>query len=320
MSDVYDLWSKVICSIRSIYRFSNVVPATDDALLCKKREFEENKAVENAQDDTGLDYKQVKTWVEFLSQFGLATRGIVYGVIGFLAALAAVGAGGKTTDPSGALQEIAVQPFGKPLLIVIVVGLIGYALWRFVQAVADPENKGKSIKGIILRISDFVAGVGYLFLVFAAWQIIRGLRADNGNMPEDWTARVLAMHPYGKWLVIIVGMIIIGVGIYQLYKVCTAKFRKDFDFSKMSGTMQWWMTHIGRVGFASLGIVFNIIGIFLIQAALHHNPEEAGGLGQALLTLLYAPYGRWVLGIVSTGFLVFGIYSILMARYRRIFI
>lgn len=305
--------------MKSFHRISNKIIATDDVVLSKNGAFEEN-SVKNVKDGARLDRTQVKIRVEVLSQFGFATRGVVYGVIGLLAALAAIGAGGKTTDLSGALEEVAIQPFGKPLLIVIVVGLIGYALWRFVQAIADPENKGRTVKGIILRVGDFVSGMGYMLLVYAAWQIIRGLKAHNGHMPEDWTARILAIHPLGKWLVITVGVITIGVGVYQLYKVFTAKFSEDFDFRKMSGTTQSWMTHIGRFGFASLGIVFSIIGMFLIQAAMHHNPEEAGGLGQALLVLLHAPYGRWVLGIVSAGFLVFGIYSILMARYRRIFI
>ncbi len=317
MSGVYN-W-KAVCSIKSLHRFPNSLAATGDAVLGKKGVLEESSS-RDIKDKGEPDYTPVKIWAEFLSQFGLATRGVVYGVIGFLAALAAIGAGGKTTDPSGALEEVAFQPFGKSLLIVIVVGLVGYALWRFVQTVADPGNKGRTLKGVILRISDFVSGIGYLLLVYSAWQIIQGLGADNGNMPEDRTARVLEIHPFGKWLIIIAGVITIGIGIFQLYKVFTAKFRKDFDFSKMSLTMQRWMTHTGRFGFASLGIVFSIIGMFLIQAAMHHSPEEAGGLGQALLVLLHAPYGRLALGIVSAGFLVFGIYSILMARYRRIFI
>ena len=318
MSGVYNWFSKAVCSIKSLHRSQNSLIATDNAVLGKKRILK--NSIKNVKDGAELGYTQVKIWVFFITNFGLPTCGVVFGFIGFLAARADIGAGGKTTDPSGALEEVSIQPFGKPLLIIIVVGLVGYALWRFVQAIADPENKGRTVKGIILRISDFVSGAGYVLLVYAAWQIIQGLKADNGNMPEDWTARVLAIHPFGKWLIIVVGIITIGVGIFQLYKAFTAKFRKDFDFSKMSVSMQRWMTNIGRFGFASLGTVFSIIGIFLIQAARHHNPEEAGGLGQALLVLLYAPYGRLALGIVSAGFIVFGIYSILMARYRRIFI
>jgi hypothetical protein len=130
-----------------LHRFPNTVTATCDAALGKKGVLKES-SVKNVKGKAELDYTKVKTWAEFLSQFGLATRGLIYGVISFLAALAAIGAGGKTTDPSGALEEVAIQPLGKPLLIVIAVGLVGYALWRFVQAIADPKTRVEHLKGL----------------------------------------------------------------------------------------------------------------------------------------------------------------------------
>ncbi|HCF27565.1 MAG TPA: hypothetical protein DEV81_10290 [Cyanobacteria bacterium UBA11049] len=261
--------------------------------------------------------KNPSLWVERLARFGYAAKGVVYGIVGLLAAQAAFGTGGQTTDTKGALQEIVRQPFGKVLLGVVAIGLFGYVLWQFVQAIKDPEHKGTDTKGILQRIGYAISGIIYAGLALSAVRIISGSGGGNSNSTQDWTARLLS-QPFGQWLVGTVGAFIIGLGFYQFYKAFTAKFRKKLNLSELSDTEQKWVKAITRFGLAARGVVFCLIGFFLIQAARMSDAGEAGGLGEALETLAQQPYGAWLLGIVALGLIAYGIYMVMQARYRRI--
>ena len=261
--------------------------------------------------------KNPSSWVERLARFGYAAKGVVYGIVGLLAAQAAFGTGGKTTDTQGALQEIVTQPFGKVLLGIVAIGLFGYVLWQFVQAIKDPENKGTDAKGILQRIGYGISGVIYASLALSAIRIILGSGGGNSNSTQDWTARLLS-QPFGQWLVGTVGAFIIGLGFYQFYKAFTTKFRKKLNLSQLSDTEQKWVKGISRFGMAARGIVFCVIGFFLIQAARQSDASQARGLGEALQVLAQQPYGSWILGIVALGLVAYGIYMVMQARYRRI--
>jgi len=256
-------------------------------------------------------------WVEPLARLGYAAKGVVYGIVGLLAAQAAVSAGGRTTDTQGALSAIVTQPFGKVLLSLVAIGLIGYVVWRFVQAIKDPEDKGTDTKGILQRIGYAISGIIYAGLALSAVRIILGSASGNSNSTQDWTARLLS-QPFGQWLVGTVGAFIIGLGFYQFYKAFTTKFRKELNLSELSDTEQKSVKAISRFGLAARGVVFCLIGFFLIQAARKSDAGEAGGLGEALETLQEQPYGAWLLGIVALGLIAYGIYMVMQARYRRI--
>ncbi len=261
--------------------------------------------------------KKPSVWVERLARFGYAAKGVVYSIVGLLAAQAALGTGGRTTDTQGALQAILTQPFGKFLLAVVAIGLLGYVLWRFVQAIKDPENKGTDAKGILQRIGYGISGIIYAGLALSAIQLILGLGGGNNNSTEDWTARLLS-QPFGQWLVGTIGAFIIGMGFYQFYKAFAAKFRQKLNLTELSNTEQKWVIGISRFGLAARGVVFCLIGFFLTQAARQSDASEAGGLGEALQVLQQQPYGPWLLGIVAFGLIAYGIYMVVQARYRRI--
>jgi hypothetical protein len=253
-----------------------------------------------------LTRQDPSTWVERLARFGYAAKGVVYGIVGLLAAQAAFGAGGKTTDTEGALQIILNQPFGKFLLAAIALGLLGYALWRFVQAIKDPENKGTNAKGIFQRLGYAINGFIYAGLAVSAVQLILGSGGGGGKSTQDWTARLLS-QPFGQWLVGTVGAFIIGMGFYQFYRAFTAKFRQEMDLHQLSETEKKWVIGISRFGTAARGVVFCAIGFFLTQAAQNNNPNEARGLGEALQALSGQPFGKWILGIVALGLIAYSI-------------
>ncbi|NEQ24981.1 MAG: DUF1206 domain-containing protein [Microcoleus sp. SIO2G3] len=257
-------------------------------------------------------------WVERLARLGYLAKGIVYAIVGVLAVQAAFGSGGQTTDTKGALGAIASQPFGKFLLALLTVGLIGYVVWRFVQAVQDPEHKGDDAKGWATRLGYAVSGLIYASLAFTAISLIRGSGGGGGgNSEQDWTARLLA-QPFGQWLVGLVGAFVIGLGFYQLYQAYKAKFRKQMKLQEMSPTEETWATRIGRFGLGARGVVFCIIGFFLLQAARQSDASQVRGLDGALQSLAQQPYGPWLLGIVALGLIAYGIHMAVQARYIRI--
>lgn len=280
-----------------------------------------NPSGENVKNQAEQTAKQAAAhpWVERLARFGIASQGVVYMVVGILAAQAAFGAGGQTTDTQGALGVIASQPFGTFLLSLVAVGLIGYVMWRFVQAILDPEHKGQDAKGIVQRLGYATSGIAYAGLALAAIQLVLGSGSSNsGNASQGWTARILAL-PFGRWLVALIGAIVIGVGVAQLYEAYSGKFREQLKLAQMSPTEQTWTTRLGKFGLAARGIVFGIIGLFLIQAALQSNPGKVQGLDGALRELARQPFGPWLLGAVAIGLVAYGIYMTLaQARYRRV--
>ncbi len=253
-----------------------------------------------------------------LARFGYAAKGVVYLLIGGLALGSVLTTGGSTTGPVGAFREVVSQPFGQILLSLIALGLFGYTLWRFVQAIKDPDNEGSDAKGIVKRIGYATSGVVYASFAIAAVGLVMGSGGGSGNQTEDITARVMA-QPYGRWLIAIAGLIVIVTGVYQFYKGYSAKFTKVLKMGEMSPGERTWAVRSGRLGLIARSVVYALIGTFLIQAALTANPEQAGGLGEALRTLSQQPYGPWLLGLVALGLMLYGVYSLVLARYRRIY-
>jgi len=259
-------------------------------------------------------------WVETMARCGYATKGVVYVIVGVLAVMAASGAGGSTKDSSGAIATIAQQPFGRILVGLTALGLFGYVIWRFVQAVMDPERKGTDVKAIFARIGFAISGIVYASLAFLAGRMALsgGGGGGGGDSSQPALTAKLMSQPFGIWLVGIVGVIVIGVGLYHFFRAYKAKFMEDYKSSEMSATERKWAKRVGRFGLAARGVTFSIIGFFFVSAALHADPSEAKGLSGALDTLARQPYGPWLLGVVALGLVAFGVYCFSQARYRRI--
>lgn len=222
------------------------------------------------------------------------------------------------TDTQGALHTIAAQPFGSFLIALVAIGLVGYALWRFVEAVIDPENEGTEATGLAKRLGYAVSGAIYAGLAFTAAQLAIGSGGGGGrDSKQAWTERIL-QQPLGQWLIGIVGAIIIGVGFYQFYKAYRSKFRRQLRLSEMSQKEETWAIRISRFGLAARGVVFVIAGFFLIQAARQSDSNQVRGLDGALQALAQQPYGKFLLGVVALGLIAYGFFMWVQARYRRI--
>ena len=264
--------------------------------------------------------REAAPWVEKLARMGYAAKGIVYLIIGGIAARAAFGSGERVQGSQGAMRTILEQPFGKLLLGLVALGLAGYALWRFVQAGLDPEHKGTDAGGAAKRAGYAISGVIHAGLALAALRMVTGRgggSGGDGGSAVHWTA-TLMRQPMGRWLVAAVGLGIVGYGLYALYRAYAVKLSKQLDLSRMSPAAREWAVRSGRAGIAARGVVFAIMGFFLLLAALHSNPAEARGLDGALRALQEQAYGPWLLGLVALGLVGYGIYQLVEARYRRI--
>lgn len=259
-------------------------------------------------------------WLEKLARIGYAAKGIVYIIIGLLAVQTALTVGAKTnsTDTEGALHTIAQQPFGKFLLAIVAVGLVSYALWRLIQAIKDPDNKGSDAKGLASRAGYLFSGLAYGALAAEAALLVMGSGGSGGGKSKsDWTALVL-QQPFGRWLVATAGAITIGIGFYRIYRAYKIKFRKQLDLTALDYSQKKWVIGISRLGIAARGFVFTMIGFFLIQAARRYDPNQARGLDGALQVLAQQPFGKIALGIVALGLVAYGAYMWIQARYRLI--
>jgi hypothetical protein len=252
--------------------------------------------------------------IEWLARLGFAAKAAVYIVVGGIAARVAFGMGGRTTDTRGALITILRQPFGTVLLAVVAVGLFGYATWLLFSALLDAEGRGSGLAGRLARIGAAVRGLTHAALGAQVIFIILGSRGRGGNVTREWTAWLLSA-PLGAWMVAIAGAAVMGYGAYQLYQMVGGNLTKDLE---LAGPMARWAVRFGRFGMAARGLLFAVIGFFLIRSALMYDARQAKGVAEALRTLTSRPSPPWLLGTVALGLVSYGIYELYEARYRRI--
>ncbi len=261
---------------------------------------------------------------ERLMRLGFAVRGLIYGFIGVLAFRVAMGGNGFLTDPQGAIMAMGTTPIGSMLLYAILVGLIGYSLWGIVRAVFDPLHKGNDLKGTVIRIGYLVSAISYGFLAAVTYGLITGTAtvARNGSQTAQTqqTAASLFRTSWGPWVIALVGLILIGDGLFQISEAMGNKFDRQFRPYVLNAEQRLWIHRLGRFGTAARGLVFGLIGLFLFLAAYRHDPSEARGFDGVLAALLHQPYGPWLLALVALGLVAFGIYSAmsgLWLRFRR---
>jgi hypothetical protein len=228
----------------------------------------------------------------------------------------AFGSGGKTTNQKGALAEIAQQSGGKILLVLMAIGLFGYAFWRLLRAAVGhgPEetDDGKE------RLKGLASGLAYTSLFITCLSILVGSSSSGGSgSPDKATGGVLGW-PGGQVIVAIAGLVLIGVGLYQGYDGVKKKFLEKSKTEEMSEKTEKVFTLLGIAGHLARMVIFALIGYFLIKAAIDFDPDKAVSVDGALAALGKASYGPLLLGIVAAGMIAFAAYSIADARYRRV--
>jgi hypothetical protein len=254
------------------------------------------------------------SWLTRLGRLGYAAKGVVYMVVGFLATEAALGRGGETTDTQGAVEAVGDSPLGNIHLIVIAIGLLGYALWRVLSAATDGENRGDKPSSIALRIGEAARGIAYGSLgVFALRYVMNGY-SQQSDPAAEWTNRILGL-PAGRWIVIAIGLGILGYALYQIYRAISQKFLKRLDLSSADRGVRKAIERLGGFGIAARGVVFGMIGVLTLRAGWNYDPSRAGGIEESL-DALAGGTGRIIFGIIAAGLIAYGILQLATARYR----
>lgn len=256
--------------------------------------------------------------LELLERLGYVARGALYTVMGLLALGVTLGVGGgQTTDLSGSLVFLIGNPFGKLVLIAFAIGLAAYSLWGFVRAIYDPLHRGSDASGYMARLGFVVSALSYAAIVIFALQILAGSGAVSADSTQKTITSVLA-HPAGGWLTILIGLVAAGMGGGQFVEAYRATFKKDLEGTAMPASERDIAVGLGRFGMVARGVIFLVIGWFLIQAGIHHDPGQAQGFGGAFLFLLGQPFGRLLLGVIALGFVALGLHSFACARWIRL--
>ncbi len=251
-------------------------------------------------------------WVVPVMRAGYSARGVVYVLVGALAILAAW-RGGQAEGAKGALSTLDGSGWGSVLLWVIAAGLFCYAVWRLIAAWMDLERRGSQAKGIFARLGLVATGVIHAALGVYVVQLAatRAGGGGGGSSQREWTAWLMS-KPFGQWIVVGIGVAVVGAGLYYCWKGIAEKYKENLRWTQTVERLDW----LCKLGFVCYGLVIALVGCFLVWAGWTHDPSQAGGLQQAFSTVHEAAFGRVMLGVLGLGVLGFATENFIEAVYR----
>jgi hypothetical protein len=250
----------------------------------------------------------------FLARAGLTARGIIYILVGFVAVLVALGHSSREADQTGALQLLAGKPYGLVSLWLLAIGFAAYALWRLSEAAFGVTGERP---GAGPRLKSLARAIIYAGLSYLTFTVIAGTDRSQSGRQQDITATAM-QHTTGRVLVGVVGLVIVGCGIALVVEGARKKFMKHLQTARMSARLRHVVELLGITGTIARGLVFALVGVLVIDAAVTHKAAESGGIDKALLTLRDQPFGEFLMLLAALGLLVFGVYGLCEARWRKV--
>lgn len=265
---------------------------------------------------------QAAPWIAQLARVGFVAKALLYMTVGALATIAALGLSrttgvqGKTVGSRGAMGSLIAAPLGQLLLYMIAAGLAGYAVWRVIEAIMNPEGR-RGWKGAALRLRSAAVAAIHFGLAYSAARIALGhhAAAQDGHQTKTWTARALAT-PGGTYVLYAIALGLAIYGAYQLYCAWRAKLGQRLALGRLSTTARTWVVGVSRFGIAARGVVFVTTGALVARAVREHDPSQAAGPSRSLRELF--ELGTIPFAIIAVGLVAYGVYQLINARYRRI--
>ncbi len=251
-------------------------------------------------------------WLDRAARSGLVAYGLVHVVVGWLALQLALGDRSGSASGNGAVRELAQQPLGLVIVWLVAVGMFLLMVWRLVVAAVGHRDDDGFTRAR-RRLTSAGRAVLYGYISWAAVSVASGAGSSGGGT-ESTTAKVMDL-PAGQLLVGAVGVSIALVGAALVRKSWTNRFAEEMDHqgrSGPSGTVYVWL---GKVGCVAKGLAYGIVGGLFGYAAATHEPNESGGLDQALSEVLRQPLGPYLLGAIALGITAYGLFCFAQARY-----
>ena len=250
-------------------------------------------------------------WTDRAVRVGMIAYGVVHLTIAWLGIQLALGDHSGAASRNGALKQLAQQPYGEVVVWVVAIGMFLLVLWKLLEAFVDFTVEDGA-KKVYKPATNIFKAIVYGTLGVAALRVATGSKSKSKT--SDYTATLME-QPFGRWLVGLVGLAIIGYGAYLVYRGWSEKFLKHLDPEGRSGESGRAYRIFGKVGYIAKGIAIAVIGVLFLYAAIDHSAKKSGGLDQALHKVLQQPFGPVLLFVISVGIGCYGLFCFARARH-----
>jgi hypothetical protein len=254
--------------------------------------------------------------LEYLARGGFVGYGVIHLLFAWLALQVAFGKSASESDQSGALQMVAKQPAGRFLLILIIIGMVALAIWQaFEAAIGESGRHGRT--AVAERVVSAGRAVLYLYFAWLGVRVFQDATTSQAKSQQSTTSQLLTATG-GRWLVGIVGLVVVGIGVGLIVYGVKKTFLQHLKTEQMRPAVRRTVRRLGVAGYPAKGVAYAIVGVLLLVAAVTYNAGKASGLDGALKTLAAQSYGPWLLGLIALGIAAFGVYCFFQARYRKV--
>jgi hypothetical protein len=250
-------------------------------------------------------------WIDRAVRVGMVAYGVVHLVIAWLAIQLALGNNSGKASRNGALHQLAQQPFGRVVVWVVAIGMVCLVVWKLLEAYVDFQREDGAKAGLKAAVNVGKAIV-YGTLGVSAFRTATGSKTSNST--SSYTSKLMD-QPYGRWLVGLVGIGIIGYGVYLAWSGYKEKFLKHLDAEGRSGEQGRAYKLFGKIGYVAKGVAIGVIGALFVFAAVDHKSKKSGGLDQALHKVLHQPFGPVLLFAIAVGIGCYGLFCFARARH-----
>lgn len=253
---------------------------------------------------------------ETFARIGIATKGIVYCLIGILTALTAINAGGKKLGSRGIIDYLSDQTFGIVLLSLTAIGLAGFVFWRLYQAIEDTQEHGNDIKGLLKRIALMGSALFYLYLLYKALDTIFGF--TDGQKSSKNTFILSDLDSGTQTIVLgIIAIVFLGKAVYQLFLAYSSDYTDEIRKKGMGGAAERFIAIAGRIGLTARCIVILAVSYLTFKGIQSGNTSNVEGKEEAF-NFLHDQFGTYVLMLIAIGLISYGLFIIVFAKYRQI--